>query len=140
MPRAWAWPADGAGGNLAAAAAIGCRDAGIRLAAQLLVYPVVDLAGAFGHDEANSAYPSRTENANGYFLTLDVMRWFADHYLPVASRPTRGRRRCAPPAWPGWRRPSSAAPGSTRCATKASPMPARCALQASRCASIAAKG
>ena len=82
---------DSAGGNLAAAAAIGCRDAGIRLAAQLLVYPVVDLAGAFRSDEANSAYPSRTENANGYFLTLDVMRWFADHYLPVASQQTDPR-------------------------------------------------
>src|SRR6202171_2775591 len=38
---------DSAGGNLAAAAAIACRDAGIHLAAQLLVYPVTDVAGNF---------------------------------------------------------------------------------------------
>src|SRR5689334_21890881 len=37
---------DSAGGNLAATAALACRDAGIKLAAQLLVYPVTD---AFGH-------------------------------------------------------------------------------------------
>ena len=34
---------DSAGGNLAAATAIACRDAGIKLAAQLLVYPVTDV-------------------------------------------------------------------------------------------------
>ncbi|MET3969528.1 acetyl esterase/lipase [Bradyrhizobium sp. S3.9.1] len=37
---------DSAGGNLAAATAIACRDAGIKLAAQLLVYPVTDVVGA----------------------------------------------------------------------------------------------
>src|SRR5882757_2564071 len=36
---------DSAGGNLAASVAIACRDAGIRLAAQLLVYPVTDVWG-----------------------------------------------------------------------------------------------
>src|ERR1700686_4805043 len=38
---------DSAGGNLAAATAIACRDAGIKLAAQLLVYPVTDVAGNY---------------------------------------------------------------------------------------------
>src|ERR1700719_2615390 len=38
---------DSAGVNLAAAVAIGCRDAGISLAAQLLVYPVTDAAGNY---------------------------------------------------------------------------------------------
>ncbi len=38
---------DSAGGNLAAATAIACRDAGIKLAAQLLVYPVIDVAGNY---------------------------------------------------------------------------------------------
>src|SRR5580692_8846568 len=37
---------DSAGGNLAAATALACRDAGIRLAGQLLVYPVADVAGS----------------------------------------------------------------------------------------------
>src|SRR6201995_3448497 len=38
---------DSAGGNLAAATAIACRDAGIALAAQLLVYPVTDVLGLY---------------------------------------------------------------------------------------------
>ena len=37
---------DSAGGNLAAATAIACRDARYKLAAQLLVYPATDVAGA----------------------------------------------------------------------------------------------
>src|SRR6201994_1273364 len=36
---------DSAGGNLAATTAIACRDGGIKLAAQLLVYPVTDVFG-----------------------------------------------------------------------------------------------
>ena len=39
---------DSAGGNLAAAAAVLCRDAGLKLAAQLLIYPAVLLAGKPG--------------------------------------------------------------------------------------------
>src|SRR5580704_3526669 len=38
---------DSAGGNLAARAAIACRDAGIALAGQMLVYPVTDVLGGF---------------------------------------------------------------------------------------------
>ena len=77
---------DSAGGNLAAAVAIAARDAGLRLAAQLLVYPVTDVIGGFGDSAVNRKYPSREQNAKGYFLTLDVMRWFADYYLPDRSR------------------------------------------------------
>lgn len=73
---------DSAGGNLAAAVAIAARDVGLRLAAQLLVYPVTDVSGGFGDSAVNTRYPSREQNARGYFLTLDVMRWFADYYLP----------------------------------------------------------
>jgi acetyl esterase len=51
---------DSAGGNLAAAVAVACRDQGLPLAAQLLVYPACDLA---------REYPSYEENAEGYFLT-----------------------------------------------------------------------
>lgn len=56
---------DSAGGNLAAAVAIACRDEGLPLAAQLLIYPACDLA---------TEYPSYEENADGYFLTRDDTR------------------------------------------------------------------
>jgi acetyl esterase len=72
---------DSAGGNLAAAAAIACRDAGIELAAQLLAYPVIDVAGNYADAQENARYPSRAENAEGYFLSRAVMQWFAGHYL-----------------------------------------------------------
>ena len=73
---------DSAGGNLAAAVAQACRDGGPRLAAQFLVYPATDLLGRYGVAAENARYPSRQENAEGYFLTGDAMRFFASHYLP----------------------------------------------------------
>lgn len=63
---------DSAGGNLAAVCSLLARESGPTLAAQLLVYPAVDLLGDF---------PSRTENAEGYFLTVKDMEWFGRHYL-----------------------------------------------------------
>jgi len=72
---------DSAGGNLAATTAIACRDAGIKLAAQLLVYPVTDVVGNYADPGENARYPSRRENAEGYFLSRAVMEWFAGHYL-----------------------------------------------------------
>jgi acetyl esterase len=78
---------DSAGGNLAAATAIACRDAGIRLAAQLLVYPVTDVVGNFADAKENARFPSRSENADGYFLTRATMEWFCGHYL---ADPTHG--------------------------------------------------
>ena len=75
---------DSAGGNLAAAVAIACRDAGIKLAAQLLVYPVTDVAGNYADASENARFPSRAENAEGYFLSRAVMEWFAGHYLDDA--------------------------------------------------------
>jgi acetyl esterase len=72
---------DSAGGNLAAAAAIACRDAGLDLAAQLLVYPVADVAGNYADAGENARFPSRAENAEGYFLSRAVMQWFCGHYL-----------------------------------------------------------
>ena len=53
-----------------------------RLAAQLLIYPATDLAGRYGAAAANAKYPSRQENAQGYFLTGEAMRFFAGQYLP----------------------------------------------------------
>jgi len=65
---------ESAGGNLAAAIAIAARTSGPRLAAQLLVYPKTDLT-------ENRDYPSRTDNAEGYYLTGDLAVWFQDHYI-----------------------------------------------------------
>ncbi|CAB4927844.1 unannotated protein [freshwater metagenome] len=62
---------DSAGGNLSAVVAQARRDAGLALAAQLLIYPVTDPA---------TTYPSHTENGEGYFLTAADMRWFEQAY------------------------------------------------------------
>jgi acetyl esterase len=72
---------DSAGGNLAAAVAIACRDAGFALAGQLLVYPVTDVVGNYADANENARFPSRSENAEGYFLSRSVMEWFCGHYL-----------------------------------------------------------
>jgi acetyl esterase len=71
--------------------AIACRDAGITLAAQLLVYPVTDVAGNFADAKENARFPSREENAEGYFLSRAVMQWFAGHYLSDARQGTDWR-------------------------------------------------
>src|SRR6266542_481510 len=73
---------DSAGGNLAAGVAQASRSNGPRLAAQFLVYPATDLLGRYGVAAENAKYPSRQENADGYFLTGDAMRFFASQYLP----------------------------------------------------------
>ncbi|HEV7203878.1 MAG TPA: alpha/beta hydrolase [Jatrophihabitans sp.] len=65
---------DSAGGNLAAVCAQKAHADGLALAAQLLVYPAVDMLGD---------YPSRAENAEGYFLTVADMNWFGGHYLGI---------------------------------------------------------
>jgi acetyl esterase len=76
---------------LAAAVAIACRDAHVDLAAQLLVYPVTDVAGNYADASENARFPSRSENAEGYFLSRAVMQWFAGHYLGDAGRGTDWR-------------------------------------------------
>lgn len=71
---------DSAGGNLAAVVAQASRTAGEPdVAAQLLIYPIVDPAAAEG------TYPSRLENGDDYFLTLEDMRWFGRCYLGAGS-------------------------------------------------------
>jgi acetyl esterase len=64
---------DSAGGNLAAVVSLMARDrGGPRIAHQLLIYPVTNCA----FDTA-----SYRENAEGYLLTREMMRWFWHHYL-----------------------------------------------------------
>jgi acetyl esterase len=76
---------DSAGGNLAAAVAQAARREGPKLAAQMLVYPATDLAGGYGVAAENAKYPSRKQNAEGFFLTGGAMRFFAGHYLSQAK-------------------------------------------------------
>jgi len=68
---------DSAGGNLAAVVALDARDRGLRApAAQVLVYPVTDY-------EFES--PAMVDNARGYFLEAEGMRWFYECYARDAS-------------------------------------------------------
>jgi acetyl esterase len=63
---------DSAGGNLSAVVALDARDRALPAPrVQVLVYPVTDC-------EFDS--PSMTENAKGYFLEAETMRWFWNHY------------------------------------------------------------
>jgi acetyl esterase len=75
---------DSAGGNLAAVVSLACRESGPTLAAQFLIYPGIDLDPA-------AEYPSRVENAEGYFLTAEDMLWFGGHYLPEGADVTDPR-------------------------------------------------
>ena len=88
---------DSAGGNLAACVCIAAREAKLDVRFQLLVYPVVE------PDFENVSY---TENADGYFLTKNLMQWFWDQYVPdnslredVRVRPLSGSLAGLPPAW-----------------------------------------
>lgn len=64
---------DSAGGNFSAVLALMARDADLDLAAQLLIYPAVDVA-----DDS----PSMTENGTGYILSKETMDWFTEQYSP----------------------------------------------------------
>jgi acetyl esterase len=77
---------DSAGGNLAAVVCLMARDrSGPALAHQLLIYPVTDYAFETG---------SYRENAEGYMLTLPMMKWFWNHYL---ADPAEGAGELASP-------------------------------------------
>lgn len=74
---------DSAGGNLAACLAQRARDEGApTLAAQILVYPVTD---------ADLDTGSHIENATGYFLERDTMRFFWDCYTAGGADPFDAR-------------------------------------------------
>jgi acetyl esterase len=77
---------DSAGGNLAAVMSLLARDRrGPRLLLQILVYPVTN------YDFGTASY---RENATGFVLTTEDMRWFWRHYL---SREEQGREMMASP-------------------------------------------
>jgi acetyl esterase len=85
-PRRVAVGGDSAGGNLAAAVSLMARDRGTPLPVfQALVYPVTDY---------NFDTPSYRENATGYVLTREGMRWFFRQYL---AREEQGREPYASP-------------------------------------------
>lgn len=69
---------DSAGGNLAAAVCLALRErSGPPVVFQLLVYPVLDA----GMDTS-----SYRDNAEGYFLTAQHLRWYWDQYVPDAAQ------------------------------------------------------
>jgi len=85
-PRRVAVGGDSAGGNLAAVVALmACERGGPAIAHQVLIYPVTN----HGLDT-----PSYHENATGYVLTREAMRWFWRHYL---AREAQGREPYASP-------------------------------------------
>lgn len=67
---------DSAGGNLAAVVAINAREAGLKLAGQVLIYPATDFA---------MTHPSHSEPETDALLTHTVIRWFRDHYLGASD-------------------------------------------------------
>ena len=72
-PEKIAVAGDSAGGNLAAAVCLKAKAEGNSgIAFQLLMYPVIDF---------NFDTQSYLDNAEGYMLTREGMRWFWDHYV-----------------------------------------------------------
>jgi acetyl esterase len=82
-PARLAVAGDSAGGNFSAVVSLMARDRARRgdpspaIAFQLLIYPSVD----FTDDD----YPSRRENATGFFLTAQHMEWFHEQYVQGAD-------------------------------------------------------
>ena len=116
---------DSAGGNLAAAVALHCRDAGRPLAGQLLIYPAVDLAAGLAVAGSNPPAPGTIRTNDGFFTGQDdwVERQYLGDDLSLATDPRVSPLRAA--ATRTWRPPSSASGTTTRCSTRTSPTP-RC--------------
>lgn len=68
---------DSAGGNLAAAVALVFRAEGRPLAGQLLLYPALD---------AHTRSPSYDENARGFGLEAQDMRWYWEQYAGTSAK------------------------------------------------------
>ena len=77
---------DSAGGNIAAVTAQAGRGTGIELAAQILIYPYLDL-----DFERADRYPSMSENAAGFYVTTADLRWCVGNYLPGRADPADPR-------------------------------------------------
>jgi len=75
---------DSAGGNLSAVVAQALPDL---VAAQVLLYPAVDKFGD---------YPSREENAEGYYLDVPTMAWFLQQYVGSVGDLDPGDPRLSP--------------------------------------------
>ncbi|MDL2343979.1 alpha/beta hydrolase [Deinococcus sp. MIMF12] len=74
-PSRLALAGDSAGASLCIACTLRARDEhGPPIRAQLLIYPAADFVNT-------DRYPSRRENAEGYFLTAERMRFFGQMYL-----------------------------------------------------------
>ncbi|HEY0168398.1 MAG TPA: alpha/beta hydrolase [Jatrophihabitans sp.] len=76
---------DSAGAQLAASVAIARRDAGQPVSAQLLLYPVTDVAGRYTDPEVNAHYMSRRTTGSNFGLTLQGMVNFATKYVDEQS-------------------------------------------------------
>ena len=68
---------DSAGGTLAAVCALLARDAGLKLALQVLVTP-----GTIAHADT----PSHARFAHGFLLEKEQVEWFFDNYIAPADR------------------------------------------------------
>lgn len=68
---------DSAGGTLAAVCAIHARDAGLKLALQLLIYP-----GTSARQETTS----HSTYQSGFMLDKATVDWFFDHYIDAKDR------------------------------------------------------
>jgi acetyl esterase len=68
---------DSAGGTLAAVCALRARDAGVKLALQVLITP-----GTIAHADT----PSHARFAHGFLLDRRTVAWFFDHYIDEADR------------------------------------------------------
>ena len=68
---------DSAGGTLAAVCAIHARDAGLKLALQLLIYP-----GTAARQETTS----HSTYQSGFMLDKATVDWFFDHYIDAKDR------------------------------------------------------
>jgi acetyl esterase len=77
-PTSIALAGDSAGGNLATVTARSAVDAGIQIACQLLVYPIVD------HRRDERA--SRRQFAKGFGLDAELLDWYRSCYLPDSSQ------------------------------------------------------